>query len=362
MSVTILELETISKKYGQAQAVSDVDLTIQKGEFIALMGPSGCGKTTTLRMIAGLEAPTGGNIKLWGRSVNDDAPWERDTPLVWQSYALFPFLSVQRNVEFGLKQRGVPAKERAAKATEWLERMNLGAFAERLPAQLSGGQRQRVALARALATEPEILLLDEPLSALDPYLKISMQAELVRLHRELGITFICVTHSHSEAFAMADRVVLMNGGKIVQVGTPRDIHRRADTKFVAEFLAASNIVPMTVTSISAERVEGKSVFGSHVVSHQGAESGEMSVGSDISLIVPMDRVELTVTAQGAPDAVPAIVSTLEVNGATITVILKTVEGVLRAQMSSKEFEGLNLQIGDDVFANWDAANAYLVTK
>ena len=170
-------------------AVADVSLAIQKGEFIAMMGPSGCGKTTTLRMIAGLDRPTQGDIRMWGRSLLDDPPWERDTPLVWQSCALFPFLSVRKNIEFGLKQRRVLAGPRRAKADEWMRCMGMLKLAERLPARLSGGQRQRVALARALATEPEVLLLDEPLSA-----------NAVRTRA--AASFICVTHSHSEAFAM----------------------------------------------------------------------------------------------------------------------------------------------------------------
>jgi ABC-type nitrate/sulfonate/bicarbonate transport system ATPase subunit len=183
VSVLMLELDRLAKHFGRQIAVADVSLNVEKGEFVALMGPSGCGKTTLLRMIAGLDKPTAGEIRLWGRRTNEDEPWRRDAPLVWQNYALFPFLNVRKNIEFGLKHRGVPAAARRKKASEWMERFGIGALGERSTTQLSGGQRQRVALARALVTEPEMLLLDEPLSALDPHLKVRMQSELVRLHQ-----------------------------------------------------------------------------------------------------------------------------------------------------------------------------------
>ena len=200
-----------------------IDLEIAEGEFIALMGPSGCGKTTTLRMIAGLEEPTSGEVRLAGERVNERKPWKRDTPMVWQSLALFPHLSVRGNVEFGLKMRGLRAKERRARTLKWLEQVGIADFANRNIAQLSGGERQRVALARALVTEPQILLLDEPLSALDPHLRVRMQAEITLLQRRLGITFVYVTHNQSEAFAMASRVVIMDHGLIQQIGAPREV-------------------------------------------------------------------------------------------------------------------------------------------
>ena len=197
MSDLFLTLTQLEKRYGDALAVNRIDLTVGKGEFIAIMGPSGCGKTTTLRMIAGLEQPTAGEIRLRGRLINEDMPWRRDTPLVWQSLALFPFMSVLKNVEFGLKMRGVAAAERRRRAMQWLERLDIAAFADRDVTRLSGGQRQRVALARALVTEPEILLLDEPLSALDAHLVVRMQAELIRLHASWA--------SHSSTLRTASR-------------------------------------------------------------------------------------------------------------------------------------------------------------
>src|SRR5690606_8412402 len=181
MRVTVLALDNREKDFGHSKAVDGVSRTVKQGEFIAIMGPSGCGKTSTLRTIAGLDSPTSGEIRLWGRRINEDPAWKRDAPLVWQNYALFPLMSVRKNVEFGLRQRGYPSARRVRKAEEWMERMGILAFADRSIDQLSGGQRQRIALARALANEPEMLLLDEPLSALDPHLRIRMQAELVRL-------------------------------------------------------------------------------------------------------------------------------------------------------------------------------------
>lgn len=361
MSVTILELDGVSKSFDKQSAVSDVSISVQKGEFIALMGPSGCGKTTTLRMIAGLDAPTEGQIRIWGRDVSQDAPWRRDTPLVWQSYALFPFMSVRRNVEFGLKQRGMIAKDRAAKADEWLERMGIEAFAERMPHQLSGGQRQRVALARALATEPELLLLDEPLSALDPHLKVSMQTELVRLHRELGITFVCVTHSHSEAFAMADRVVIMDKGTVQQVGAPQQIHRRADNRFVAEFLGASNILDVKVLSADASGVTADSAIGR--LRTQAPPPKLVQADDALSLVVAMDRVEIAKSSSGAFNQVPGRIAMLEVMGASITAIVETEGGVmLRSQLSSRDMENNPLVVGDTVVASWDPASAYFVAQ
>ncbi|MBT4428115.1 MAG: ABC transporter ATP-binding protein, partial [Rhodospirillaceae bacterium] len=220
MSEALLVLDKVVKRFGEHTAVDGVDLQISKGEFLAIMGPSGCGKTTTLRMIAGLEQPSAGEIRLNGTRMNELKPWQRDTPLVWQNLALFPHLSVLKNVEFGLKMRNVAARERRERSMNWLERMGLAEYAGRNIAQLSGGERQRVAIARALVTEPEILLLDEPLSALDAHLRVRMQSEITQLQKQLGITFAYVTHNQSEAFAMASRVAIMNGGLIQQIGSP----------------------------------------------------------------------------------------------------------------------------------------------
>ena len=233
MADALVEFDSVVKRFGDFTAVETMNFTIDEGEFIAIMGPSGCGKTTTLRMLAGLEAPSEGEIRMQGRVMNNVPPHERDTPMVWQSLALFPFLNARENVEFGLEMRGVDAANRKNKALEWLDRLEISEFAERDISSLSGGQKQRVALARSLVTEPKILLLDEPLSALDANLVIRMQSMLTRLQRELGITFVYVTHSQSEAFAMADRVVIMSRRHIPKIGMPKDIYRAPGNRFLA---------------------------------------------------------------------------------------------------------------------------------
>ena len=248
MAEPLVVFDNVVKRFGTFEAVKRMNFEIHEGEFLAFMGPSGCGKTTTLRMLAGLEEPTEGDIRLAGKSLVGVKPHERDTPMVWQSLALFPFLNARENVEFGLKMRGQDAATRKKKALDWLERLGIGEFAERDVNSLSGGQRQRVALARALVTEPKILLLDEPLSALDAHLVIRMQGVLTKLQRELGITFVYVTHSQSEAFAMADRVVIMSKGEIAQIGSARDIYRTPANRFVAEFVGRNNIFSGTANA------------------------------------------------------------------------------------------------------------------
>ena len=201
------------QSFGTVAAVRQVSMEIEAGEFVALMGPSGCGKTTTLRIIAGLDTPSDGEIRLEGVRMNEIKPWRRDTPLVWQSFALFPFMTVFKNVEFGLKMRKIDRATRRQKVMNWLERLGIGDLAQRDVNKISGGQKQRVALARALAVEPHVLLLDEPFSALDAHLRVQMQSELTRLRRQLGITFLFVTHAQSEA--LASRVAVMNEGRIM---------------------------------------------------------------------------------------------------------------------------------------------------
>src|SRR6201986_1926272 len=234
-----LELVQVTKKYGGVTAVDAIDLKIPAGSYCCLLGPSGCGKTSTLRMIAGHENASSGDIIVGAKNVTDLPPAERNTAMMFQSYALFPHLSVIDTVAFALKMRGVAKPERHAQARRLLELVDMQAYAARLPLQLSGGQQQRVALARALITSPQILLLAEPLSALDPFLRLRMRTELKRLQRELGISFIHVTHSQDEAMALADVVVLMNAGKIEQHASPREIFNHPKTEFAAKFIGGT---------------------------------------------------------------------------------------------------------------------------
>ena len=249
-SALAVQLTRASKRFGAVTAVDAVSLDIRRGEFFSLLGPSGCGKTTTLRLLAGLEEPDTGEVRLVGAVVNGRRPYERPVAMVFQNYALFPHLDVQRNVAFGLEQRHVPAeriKERVRKALE-LVRLDPGTYARRLPAQLSGGQRQRVALARALVIEPAILLLDEPLGAIDLKLRKEMQLELKTLNRQLGITFVYVTHDQEEALTMSDRIAVMNQARVAQVGTPAEIYENPRTAFVADFIGECNFFAGTVAA------------------------------------------------------------------------------------------------------------------
>lgn len=234
----------MTKAYGSALAVSDVSHLFHGGRYVCLLGPSGCGKSSTLRMIAGHETVTRGSILLGGKDVTGLPPARRGTAMMFQNYALFPHLSVTDNVAFSLKMKGIATKERRAQAAAMLELVDMTRYADRLPSQLSGGQQQRVALARALITGPQVLLLDEPLSALDPFLRIRMRAELKRLQRELGISFIHVTHGQDEALALADEIVVMNNAKIEQAGPAREVFNAPETEFVARFMGGHNVLSL----------------------------------------------------------------------------------------------------------------------
>jgi putative spermidine/putrescine transport system ATP-binding protein len=246
-----IELVGVGKHYGRVWALRDVSLRVEPGEFFTLLGPSGCGKTTALRLIAGFLDPDVGDIRIDAASVTGVPPWRRDLGLVFQSYALWPHLSVFEHVAFGLRERRVPRAERRARVREALRLVHLEGFEERRPSQLSGGQQQRVALARTLVLRPRALLLDEPLSNLDATLRAQMRVELRRLHRELGITTVFVTHDQAEAMALSTRVAVLDAGAVIQIGTPAEVYRRPRSRFVAEFLGAANLL--------AGRVEGGQV-------------------------------------------------------------------------------------------------------
>ena len=250
-----VELIGVAKRYGTASAVHDIDLRVARASYCCLLGPSGCGKTTTLRMIAGHETVSDGDVLIHGQNVTNLPPGERGTAMMFQSYALFPHLTCLDNVAFPMRMRGVGRDARRALARAELDRVDMGALADRLPAQLSGGQQQRVALARALISEPRVLLLDEPLSALDPFLRGRMREELKRFQRDLGLTFIHVTHSQEEALALADLVVVMEGGRILQAAAPREVFERPATAFVARFIGGHNVLPQgnAMVAVRADR-------------------------------------------------------------------------------------------------------------
>lgn len=357
---TLVSFEGVVKRFGSFLAVQRMDFEIGRGEFLAIMGSSGCGKTTTLRMLAGLEAPSEGVIRLSGKPINDLPTWSRDTPMVWQSLALFPFLNVIENVEFALKMRGVGKAERRRKAEQWLDRMQITEFAGRNIAQLSGGQRQRVALARSLVVEPEILLLDEPLSALDAALKVRMQSVLKNLQRETGITFVYVTHSQSEAFSMADRVVIMSRGKIEQIGTPQEIYRTPGSRFVAEFLGSSNIFQGTLVRDDRGGVALDTPLGCFDTS--GREASHL--GSSATMTVLDTKTHLATARPGdARNVLSARMVGEEFVGATATIYLEVAGGQeIRVQKGHDDLSGLPLEIGRDYFVHWDPADSHLIAQ
>ncbi|TPG52377.1 ABC transporter ATP-binding protein [Roseomonas nepalensis] len=325
-----VELMSVSKRYGTAVAVDAVDLKIPGGAYCCLLGPSGCGKTTTLRMIAGHETASDGSLLIGPREVGHLPPAARGTAMMFQSYALFPHLNCLDNVAFGPRMRGVDKATRQRKAREMLALVRMEGFAHRLPAQLSGGQQQRVALARALVTEPSVLLLDEPLSALDPFLRIQVRAELKRLQAELGITFIHVTHSQEEAMALSDLVVVMNHGRIEQAGTPREVFSRPDTAFVARFIGGHNVIA-TPGGLAAVRVDRMRLL------HGAGPATPLSLGA---------RVE-----------------TVEYQGSFVQLRLRALDAVpstaeLFAVMPDDAFAARPFAVGDTVTARWEAGDAH----
>ena len=289
-----LELVAVTKRYGMALAVDNVSHLFRAGSYACLLGPSGCGKSSTLRMIAGHESVTDGAIILGGKDVSQLPPAQRGTAMMFQSYALFPHLSVRDNVAFSLKMKGVDKANRHAEADKLLDLVGMTSFADRLPAQLSGGQQQRVALARALITNPQVLLLDEPLSALDPFLRIRMRTELKKLQRELGITFIHVTHGQDEALALADEIVVMNNAVIEQAGPAREVFNAPKTAFVARFIGGHNVIalPQGRFAVRADEVRLVSNGTEAVVTaieYQGAHvalTSRMAGDQDVLALVP----------------------------------------------------------------------------
>ena len=359
MVAPLVEFRSVVKRFDDFVAVERVNFTIEAGEFVAIMGPSGCGKTTTLRMLAGLEAPSEGEVLMDGRVMNDVPAHERDTPLVWQSLALFPFLNARENVEFGLQMRGVAAAERRRRALEWLDRMEIAEFAERDIASLSGGQKQRVALARSLVIEPRILLLDEPLSALDANLVIRMQSVLTKLQRELGITFVYVTHSQSEAFAMADRVVIMSRGHIAQIGSPKDIYRAPANRFVAEFVGRNNIITGTVSKTTAKTVTLDGSLGGFTVDlgqHEKPRKGDTA-----RFVVAADLAQISTAKPRRGSAIACSLISEEFIGSVVTLFLEAADrSELKVQLQERELSKMDLKSATTIYLSWTADQAHYI--
>ena len=353
-----IDIASVSKVYGTTTAVHAISLKIPAGSYCCFLGPSGCGKTSTLRMIAGHESISSGDIRLGNVVVTDFPPAKRGTAMMFQSYALFPHLDLIDNVAFSLKMKGVDKDERRTKALEMLKLMQMEAYATRRPAQLSGGQQQRVALARALITDPEALLLDEPLSALDPFLKIRMRAELKKLQKTLGITFVHVTHSQEEAMALADIMVIMNDGKIEQAASPREVFERPATAFVARFMGDHNVLSGRVTSsedgvLTLTAPEGQSF---------SVRGGGRDVGEAIDIGIRTDRVRLsTVSDKGV--GLSGVVSNIEYRGASVKItVIGAGSDDFTVIASDGDYFSKPVSVGDAVSLSWALEDAVLLGR
>jgi putative spermidine/putrescine transport system ATP-binding protein len=337
-----LQLTSVTKRYGEVRAADEVSLVVADGEFVVLLGPSGCGKTTTLRIIAGFVEPTSGSVRLGDRDVTTLPPWKRNAGLVFQSYALFPHITVAENVAFGLEMRKVPKAEMPPRIAEALRLVRLDHLGDRLPRQLSGGQQQRVALARALVFRPDVLLLDEPLSNLDAKLRQDVRVEIRELQRKLGLTTVMVTHDQEEALTMADRLVVMNEGRIRQIGSQQDLYERPSDKFVADFVGRSTFIDGIM-----ERPGRFVSAGGLVVACDGPASGAAS------LALRPERLALT---KGAPPAVdnryPGTVEFISYLGSQVDlhVRLTPLERVI-VQIQNRPEQPLPV-IGEQVHVGW----------
>ena len=347
-----LVLTGVSKRFGDFTAVDNLDLVIPSGSFFALLGPSGCGKTTTLRMVAGLEQPTAGSIGIGGKDITGTSPYQRPVNTVFQNYALFPHMSVLDNVAFGLKRRRIRDAEAQAKAA--LELVELSHLAARRPAQLSGGQQQRVALARAVVNRPAVLLLDEPLGALDMKLRRQMQVELKKIQTEVGLTFVHVTHDQEEAMTMADTVAVMNHGRVEQMGPPQELYDLPQTAFVANFLGKSNLMPATVTGEAGEYLR-LDVAGNALTllkNRATDHTGRILVGIRPEKL----RMAADVDAEGQ-DAIRGVVLDASFTGAS-TEYLVEAEGIGTVGVFAQNHGGALFHDGDRVRLAWDPTHAF----
>ena len=348
----VLEVRNVSKRFGETVAVDDVSFDVHDGEFLFLIGPSGCGKTTTLRMIGGYERATSGEIAIRGRVVNDVPLEKRNIGMVFQSYALFPHMTVTRNVEYGLRMRKLPASERRARVGEVLDLVELSDLGERYPAQLSGGQRQRVALARVIAYEPDILLLDEPLANLDKRLRDVMRVELKKLQEKVGITTVYVTHDQEEALTMADRLIVMEGGRMLQIGSPKALYNRPGTAFVATFLGE--------TSSFRGVVESDREGVAHVAMDDGFQATfrhreDVSVGDRVMVSIRPEAVTVTPERpDGGENVVAGNVDFVSYLGSHVVYMIRIDGGhaLIRASEPIPSGEA-RFASGDRVFASWD---------
>lgn len=362
-----IELRDIVKRFGEVTALDHVSLCVRDGEFFSLLGPSGCGKTTCLRIIAGFETPQSGEVLLHDRSIGAIPPYQRNVNTVFQSYALFPHMSVFDNVAFGLRMRHVPKPEIAQRVAEALALVRLDNYGARRPRQLSGGQQQRVALARALVNHPDVLLLDEPLGALDQKLRKDMQMELKSLQERVGITFILVTHDQEEALALSDRIAVMHDGKTLQVGTPTEIYERPTSRFVADFIGETNFLEGAVQTVRDGYAEVQTTDGLHL---RGSTSGYVAPGSAVTVSVRPEKVRLAPTPEEttstSANQFPVTVERVSYIGSDTRIIVRMETGNrefnvwepnTRSTLERDEY----WQRGEQGWLSWPAENALVLT-
>jgi spermidine/putrescine transport system ATP-binding protein len=359
-------LRNVSKVFDNAVvAVDNVSLAVEPGEFFSLLGPSGCGKTTTLRMIAGFEMPTSGEIYIEGRLMGETPPFRRNVNTVFQNYALFPHMTVADNVAFGLRMKRVPREETARRVREALQLVRLAGFEDRYPRQLSGGQQQRVALARALVNRPRVLLLDEPLGALDLKLRKEMQLELKHLQMSVGITFIYVTHDQEEALTMSDRIAVMNAGRVLQIGTPLEIYERPSNRFVADFIGESNFLDGRVSALEGERATV--VVDERLTVPARAPDG-LVVGERVTVAIRPEKVQLCPPGvEGSGGQIRGRVEELVYIGTDTYYLVRVTDRVtvrVRVQNSQNRLDhvGAVVSEGAEVVLSWSPEAAMALTS
>jgi spermidine/putrescine transport system ATP-binding protein len=358
-SVPEIRISDLTKRFGDVVAVDDLSLTIGSGEFFSLLGPSGCGKTTTLRMLGGFDLPTTGRIELRGRDVTRDPPDKRPVNMVFQSYALFPHLDVAGNIAFGLKRRGTGRDEIRRRTGEILEKVHLAGYEKRRTNELSGGQQQRIALARALVNEPQVLLLDEPLGALDLKLRKRLQLELKRIQMDVGITFVYVTHDQEEALTMSDRIAVMNHGRVQQVGRPDDLYDRPTNSFVADFIGSTNLLNGTVEAVETERAVIRLDSGDRCfIAADGRSPGQ---GVQLSVRPESIGIEAAVGQSAGPvelDFLSAQVEQVAYLGTAVQYQVRTHGGLGLTVLAGKN--GSRFASGDAVALAWSPTDALVL--
>ena len=356
-----IRLDRLTKRFGQVVAVDDVSLAVGAGEFFSLLGPSGCGKTTTLRMLGGFDLPTSGRIQLRGRDVTRDPPDKRPVNMVFQSYALFPHLDVAGNIGFGLRRRGVGGDEIRRRTAAILEKVRLAGYERRRSNELSGGQQQRVALARALVNEPNVLLLDEPLGALDLKLRKQLQVELKRIQMDVGITFVYVTHDQEEALTMSDRIAVMHRGRIEQVGAPEDLYDRPATSFVADFIGTTNLLSGTIEGLDGAAATVRLDSGDRcLVAPAGRRAGhavQLSIRPE-SIVMHRDGGDAGDRGDRAGPRLHATIEQVAYLGATVQYHIRTEGGLGLSVLAGKA--GPRFESGDSVSLAWAPTDALVL--